>query len=90
MGFSVAFDNDGVVLTYRVENPRCSVPGRRVEHRPQIKEEHSSDTTAIHLVLLVFLWLRDLDVRTNDPQANRSSGGTDKQQPTTTDTVDEP
>lgn len=77
MGFCGAFRNSGVDLTYRVKNPRGTVPGWCVEHRPQIKEEHSSNPATVHLVLRVALWLRDLDIRANDPQTDRASACTD-------------
>lgn len=39
---------------YRVNNPWGTVPGRGIKHCPQIEEEHSSNATAIHLLVLSF------------------------------------
>lgn len=77
------------VSTYRVENPGSTVPGRGIEDGPQVEEEHGSNTTAIHGGLGVIGWLGNLDVRTNDPQADGTANSTDQEQVTATDVINE-
>ena len=75
---------------YRVKNPWGTVPGWGVEDCPQVEEEHGGNTTTGQAVAVVLLRLGDLDVGTDNPQADRATGSTDQQQVTATDLVDQP
>lgn len=75
---------------YRVENPGGSVPGWGIEDSPQVEEEHGCNTTASQAIALVVLRLRNLDVRADDPQADGATCGTDQEQVSATDLVDQP
>lgn len=75
--------------TYRVENPWGTVPGRGVEDGPQVEEEHSGNTTTVHLGLGVLGRLGDLDVCADNPQADGATSGTDQEQVTATDAINE-
>ena len=79
-----------VVETHRVEDPRSSVPGGGIEDGPQVEEENGCDTAAFQGGLRVFLGLRDLDVCSDNPQADGAACGTDEQQVSSSDVVDQP
>lgn len=75
--------------THRVEDPRRTVPARGIEHGPQVEEEHSCDSSAAHVVCRVLFRFRDLDVRTDNPQADGTTCSADQQQVTPTDAVNQ-
>lgn len=75
--------------TYRVEYPGRTVPGRGIEDGPEVEEEHGRNTTAVHAGLGVLGGFGDLDVCTNDPQADGTTDSTDQEQVTTTDAINE-
>lgn len=66
-------------MTHRVQDPRGAVPGWGIEDGPEVEEEHGHDTTAIHVRLGVIRWVCNLDVRADDPHANRATQGTDQE-----------
>lgn len=77
-------------IAYRVEDPGCSVPSRRVESCPEVEEEHRSDTTAIDVWLGVFRWLRYLDISTNDPHTNGAAERANQKKIAAANAVNEP
>ena len=62
---------------YRVDDPRCSVPGTRVADGPEIEEEHGRDTAAGDVSGGVCLRIRNLDVGADCPQADGAAEGTE-------------
>lgn len=75
---------------YRVEDPGGSVPGGGIEDGPKVEEEHGCDTAAAEAVAFIVLWLGDLDVRTDNPETDGTTCGTDEEKVTATDVVDQP
>lgn len=62
---------------YRVKDPRSTVPGGSIEDGPEVEEEHSCDATAAQGIALVIFWLGDLDICTDNPQADGTACGAD-------------
>ena len=75
---------------YRVENPGSTVPGRGIEYRPQVEEEHGCDTTAAQGVTIVLFGFGDLDVRADNPQTHGTTSCANQQQVTATNVINQP
>lgn len=69
-----------VEQTYRVDDPRCTIPGGRVNSRPEVEEHNSSDTTASQMVLWIFGRVDDVDVCAQNPHADGACDTTDQKQ----------
>jgi len=76
-------------VTYRVKDPRSTVPGWGIKDGPQVKEKHGHDTTAIHLWLGVIFRVCDLDIRTDNPHADGATNRTDQKKITATDAINQ-
>lgn len=76
-------------MTHRVDNPRCTVPGRRVDGSPEVEEEDRCDTSTVEAAAWVVFGLNDTNVGTNYPHTDRSGYGTAKQQVPSSDLIDQ-
>lgn len=74
--------------TYRVDDPRGTVPGRSVHGGPQVEEENRHDTSTSQVVGGVLLWLNDIYVCTDDPHADGAGDTTDQQKLPSSELVD--
>lgn len=76
-------------VTYRVEYPWRTVPSWGIEDSPQVEEEHGSNTTAIHTLLLPGFRIGHLDICPNHPQADRATQTPDKKKHPSSHTINQ-
>lgn len=75
--------------TYRIDDPRGTVPGGGVDSGPEVEEDDGSDATASQVVLRVLGWLNDADVASDDPHAEGTGDGTDEKKLSSSELIDE-
>jgi hypothetical protein len=77
------------LVTYGVDDPRGTVPGRGVDGSPEIEEEDSRDTTAVEVRTGVVFGLDDTNVGTNNPHTDRSGDTTNKEKVPSSELIDQ-
>jgi hypothetical protein len=77
------------MITYRVDDPGGTVPGRSVHGSPQVEEEDSGDTTTGQGVGGVVGRLHDVDVGSNNPHTDRTGDGTDEKKLTSSQLINQ-
>lgn len=77
---SVVLGGGRLCCTYRVDDPRGSVPSRSIDGRPEVEEKYGSNAATLQVVGWVVGRVDNVNVGTNDPHANRASDSTDEQQ----------
>ena len=74
--------------TYRVDDPRCTVPSGRIDGSPQVEEDNSSIATTSQVVLRILCRVNDIDICTDNPHANRTSDTTDEEKLSSSELID--
>lgn len=67
-------------MTYGIDNPGSTIPGRSVDCSPQVEEDNGRNASTIQRCAGVIFGLDNTDVGTDDPHTDRSSHSTDKEQ----------
>lgn len=75
--------------TYRVDDPRGTVPSGGIDSSPQVEEEDGSNTSTIQVVLGVFCRTDNVDVGTNSIHAGGSADGTTEEELTTSELINQ-
>lgn len=78
-----------ILGTYRVDDPRCAVPRRSVDSRPQVEEKDGRDAAVLKVVCRVVGRVDDVDVCANDPHADRPCDSSDEQQLPSSQLIDQ-
>jgi hypothetical protein len=80
-----------LVKHFGVDDPRCSVPRRRVERRPQVEKENGRDAARGQRGITAHFGGRigNFDVRSDKPHAERAANGTNHQKIAPTHTINQ-
>lgn len=76
-------------MTYRVDDPRGTVPGGSVHRSPQVEEEDSRNTATVQSAGGMIGWIHDVDVGANNPHADRASDSTNEKKLTSAQLVNQ-